>query len=634
MGEGRGTWEGREGRRWPPGERPRSRDEARLDVDARTERAEINRRHGWRGAGRGQYRGDYRGSLEEWTTAPAPPEEGGAYRGGHGGEPRGHRGEEWPPSRRPRSREEARADLDRRTDEEHIDHRHAWRGEGRGAYGGSWERWSEAPPPRAGGYRAGRTNWPPSPRPRSREDLRADLDRRTDEEDIDRRHAWRTGGREEEREREAYRGAEPEAYATGEDWPPSRRPRSREEARRDVDWRTDEPHIDRRHGWRAEFQEPWPPARRPRSRDEAREDLDRRTAEREIDRRHAYRHGPEARMAPPRMAPPREPGELREDLARRTGADEINRRHGWRGGEYRGGGPGPEPWERRGFAGPDWADREPDFGAARGGEAAWRRDEGRRGEARFDERPYLEGNGGEERAAREEGEWDERGLPYSGGYGGYGGGEYGGSYGGIGPGRTGTYPPSTGPGFSGGGSMLGEAGNVSGWEENREMGPNSTASMLDRATRRGWAREGPLVRDLMTKNPRSVGPDESVVQAAKAMREEDAGIIPVTVDGRVIGVVTDRDLAMRVLAEGKGTDAKVSEVMSEDVHVCTQDDRIVDAVRVMGEENVRRLPVVDRDDRLLGILSMTDVAREAELDYALQEALEQLASRRSFWSSW
>jgi CBS domain-containing protein len=118
------------------------------------------------------------------------------------------------------------------------------------------------------------------------------------------------------------------------------------------------------------------------------------------------------------------------------------------------------------------------------------------------------------------------------------------------------------------------------------------------------------------------------------MREEDAGIIPVAVDGRVIGVVTDRDLAMRVLAEGKGTDAKVSQVMSEDVHVCTSDDRLVDAVRVMGEENVRRLPVVDRDDRLLGILSMTDVAREAELDYALQEALEQLASRRSFWSRW
>ena len=158
--------------------------------------------------------------------------------------------------------------------------------------------------------------------------------------------------------------------------------------------------------------------------------------------------------------------------------------------------------------------------------------------------------------------------------------------------------------------------------------------MLERAARRGWAREGPLVRDVMTRNPRSVGPDVTVVQAAKAMREEDAGIIPVTVDNRVIGVVTDRDLAMRVLAEDRDLNAKVSQVMSEDVHVCTADDRLVDAVRVMGEENVRRLPVVDRDDRLLGILSMTDVAREAELDYALQEALEQLASRRSFWSRW
>jgi CBS domain-containing protein len=119
------------------------------------------------------------------------------------------------------------------------------------------------------------------------------------------------------------------------------------------------------------------------------------------------------------------------------------------------------------------------------------------------------------------------------------------------------------------------------------------------------------------------------------MREEDAGIIPVCYDGRVLGVVTDRDLTVRVLAEGRDpANTRVSDVMSSDVQVCTPDDRLVDAIRIIGEENVRRLPVVDRDDRLVGILSMTDVAREAEVDFALQEALDRIASRRSFWTRW
>ena len=114
---------------------------------------------------------------------------------------------------------------------------------------------------------------------------------------------------------------------------------------------------------------------------------------------------------------------------------------------------------------------------------------------------------------------------------------------------------------------------------------------------------------------------------------ENASTEPRVREG-VGGIVTDRDLAIRVLAEGKDTNTQVRHVMSGDVHVCTADDKLVDAVRIMGEENVRRLPVVDRDDRLLGVISMTDVAREAEMDYALQEALEQIASRRSFWSRW
>lgn len=153
--------------------------------------------------------------------------------------------------------------------------------------------------------------------------------------------------------------------------------------------------------------------------------------------------------------------------------------------------------------------------------------------------------------------------------------------------------------------------------------------------RRPWPSEGPLVRDLMTLDPKVVSPEASVRDAARLMREEDAGIVPVCYEGRILGVITDRDLTVRVLANGRDpSSVRVSEVMSGDVQVVTPDDLLVDAIRIMGEEHVRRVPVVDRDDRIVGILSMTDVAREAEIDYALQEALDQIASRRSFWSRW
>lgn len=233
----------------------------------------------------------------------------------------------------------------------------------------------------------------------------------------------------------------------------------------------------------------------------------------------------------------------------------------------------------------------------------------------------------------------------TGGFGGYGGGEYGGSYGGMGPGREGQYGAAgSWGGPSGAGSLSGTYGGAAGWESDRMgMRPGTFAlhSMMTgeagaRARQgRGWEREGPLVRDLMTKTVRTVTPDTPVCDVARMMRDEDAGIMPVVHDGRVMGVITDRDLATRVMAERKDiTTTRASEVMSEDIHVCSPDDRLTEAVRVMGEENVRRLPVVDRDDRLKGMLSMTDVAREAEVDYALQEALEQIASKRSFWSRW
>lgn len=279
------------------------------------------------------------------------------------------------------------------------------------------------------------------------------------------------------------------------------------------------------------------------------------------------------------------PDEIREDLNRRTAEREIDRRHQW---ERR-----PRRWTR-GY----------------GEEGPWMRRRGRE--------PW-------ETTHR----WEEE--PERRGYGGYGAGPYGGSYGGIGPGEADTYPPAgVHGGPTGVGSPGGAFGLTPGWKRERMRMRTEGA----RPWRR-WPIEGPLVRDVMTRNPRVLPPDATVREAARLMRDEDAGIVPVCQDGRILGVVTDRDLAVRFLAEGGDPDrVPVSEIMTGDVQVAMPDDLLVDAVRVMGEEHVRRLPVVDRDDRIVGILSMTDVAREAEVDYALQDVLDRIASRRSFWSRW
>lgn len=373
--------------------------------------------------------------------------------------------------------------------------------------------------------------------------------------------------------------------------------------------------------------------------------------------------------------------DIREDLDRRTNREEIDRRHDWHrrssemeGRESRRGAWGGGPSERfpRGESGDVWSGGRMEPGPSRsyggGAPSSWGTQYG------ADEYGTGGGYGGSSSesgwggygAGRGYGTWEEhrggawgeqtrRSQPWReesppnwrGGYGGYGGGHYSGSYGGMGGGEADAYRPAgSHGGVSGAGSMAGTFGEVSGWEPERQhVRPGAFAmhSMMveggreqraGRRTRRGWEPEGALVRDVMTREPRSVQPDSPAREAARMMREEDAGVMPVMENGRVIGIVTDRDLAMRIVAEGRDTNTQVRDVMSTDVHVCTPDDKLVDAVRIMGEENVRRLPVVDRDDRLKGMLSMSDIAREAEMDYALQEALERIAARRSFWSRW
>lgn len=154
-------------------------------------------------------------------------------------------------------------------------------------------------------------------------------------------------------------------------------------------------------------------------------------------------------------------------------------------------------------------------------------------------------------------------------------------------------------------------------------------------SRRGrWKREPVLARDIMTSNPASVRPESSLRDVAKIMRDENTGIVPVCEDnGTLLGVVTDRDIVMRTLASDESpTNAVARDVMTDDVEAVTPDEELHDVVRLMGDRQVRRVPVVERGDRLVGIISMADVATRADYDEDLQDALEEISARRSFWS--
>jgi CBS domain-containing protein len=117
------------------------------------------------------------------------------------------------------------------------------------------------------------------------------------------------------------------------------------------------------------------------------------------------------------------------------------------------------------------------------------------------------------------------------------------------------------------------------------------------------------VSEAMTRGVKLCTPGQTIREAARTMAEIDAGAMPVGENDRLIGMITDRDIAIRAVAQGKGPDTPVREVMSEHIHYCYEDEEIDDVAQNMGDIRVRRLPVVNREKRLVGILSLGDVAR-------------------------
>ena len=129
------------------------------------------------------------------------------------------------------------------------------------------------------------------------------------------------------------------------------------------------------------------------------------------------------------------------------------------------------------------------------------------------------------------------------------------------------------------------------------------------------------VSEVMTTEVATVRPDQTAREAAAFMLNADAGSIPVTDGDKLVGMITDRDIAVRGIAKGHGPDTPVRDLMSEGLICAHQDDNVEDVAKKMGEAQVRRLPVIGNDNKLCGIVSLGDLSRETPGETA-HEALE------------
>lgn len=138
--------------------------------------------------------------------------------------------------------------------------------------------------------------------------------------------------------------------------------------------------------------------------------------------------------------------------------------------------------------------------------------------------------------------------------------------------------------------------------------------------------------EIMSSNIKTASADMSLQEAAAVMQQGDMGCLPVVKDGKLIGLVTDRDIVVRGVAQGKTPDALLQDVMTTEIFSLHPDDIIFDAVRLMGEQQIRRVPVIDDNGHLKGIIAMADIALELDDRREVAEMLEDISSGISFWN--
>ncbi|HEY0048292.1 MAG TPA: CBS domain-containing protein [Pyrinomonadaceae bacterium] len=145
------------------------------------------------------------------------------------------------------------------------------------------------------------------------------------------------------------------------------------------------------------------------------------------------------------------------------------------------------------------------------------------------------------------------------------------------------------------------------------------------------ANERRRCREIMTHNVTTATREMSLQAVAALMRDGDMGSLPVVENGKLVGIVTDRDIVVRAVAEGREAQAAIGDVMTTEIFALRAEDFVFEAIRLMGDRQVRRVPVINENGELVGIIAMADVALETEDEREIAETLEEISSGAGFW---
>jgi CBS domain-containing protein len=136
------------------------------------------------------------------------------------------------------------------------------------------------------------------------------------------------------------------------------------------------------------------------------------------------------------------------------------------------------------------------------------------------------------------------------------------------------------------------------------------------------------VSHILTKNPEVISPEATICEAARMMRQFDIGMLPVCDGQRLVGSVTDRDLVIRAVADGADPfKTKVREVMTPKIFYCFEEDDLETAAKIMEDQQIRRLPVLNKGKRLVGIISVGDLAIRSRDEELVEEVMEHVCER-------
>ncbi len=139
-------------------------------------------------------------------------------------------------------------------------------------------------------------------------------------------------------------------------------------------------------------------------------------------------------------------------------------------------------------------------------------------------------------------------------------------------------------------------------------------------------------REIMTGNVKTANRKMSLREVAVLMRDGDMGAMPVVENNKLVGIVTDRDIVVRAIAEGKNFDTQIGDVMTTEIFSVKPDDFVFEAIRLMGDRQVRRIPVTTESGELAGIIAMADIALEMEDEREIAATLEEISSGKAFWN--